>query len=274
MNAAIGSSLSLSLVSEIGDDCGAAAQLASIIAERPNGTIDAASVPTMPRSTFAKVTTDFVRRGWLTPLSAGWRVGPAIIPHAVGSFLEGAAAMRVHNAANETSTPVVTMPPPPSAIATALSQTGLAYASLVSTEEALESVADRAVGTFTIMTPFLNHEGLRFVLSLFDRTRATNRRLIVRRAGEATIVVRSNASKLASLGVEAFDYTVDTADGFETFHAKVALADSEFAYVGSANMTVFARQSMDLGFLVEGRSARVVANVLRAVTKVATRMPI
>lgn len=92
----------------------------------------------------------------------------------------------------------------------------------------------------------------------------------MRRAGEAAIMVRSNAPKLAR-GVEALDYTVDTADGFETFHAKVALVDSEFAYVGSANMTVFASSSMDLGFLVAGRSARVVANVLRAVTKIATR---
>jgi hypothetical protein len=71
-----------------------------------------------------------------------------------------------------------------------------------------------------------------------------------------------------SLGVEALDYTVDAGDGFETFHAKVALADNELAYVGSANMTVFARPSMDLGFLVEGRSARVISNVLRAVVKI------
>jgi hypothetical protein len=78
------------------------------------------------------------------------------------------------------------------------------------------------------------------------------------------------SAQLTGLGVEAFDYTVDASDGFETFHAKVALADNQLAYVGSANMTVFARQSMDLGFLVEGRSARVVANVLRAVVRIST----
>jgi phosphatidylserine/phosphatidylglycerophosphate/cardiolipin synthase-like enzyme len=36
-----------------------------------------------------------------------------------------------------------------------------------------------------------------------------------------------------------------------SFNAKVALADSELAYVGSANMTMFARHSMELGVLVE-----------------------
>lgn len=176
--------------------------------------------------------------------------------------------MRSHCASRETATAIVTMPPPPSAIAAALSQTGLAYASLVSTKDALQTVADMAVDTFTIMTPFLNPEGLQFVQTLFARTRAANRRLVVRRAGDATRIVLDDAARLLSLGVEALDYTVDAGDGFETFHAKVALADNELAYVGSANMTVFARPSMDLGFLVEGRSARVISNVLRAVVKI------
>lgn len=156
------------------------------------------------------------------------------------------------------------MPPPPSAIAVALSQTGLAHASLVSTKDALQTVADRAVDAFTIMTPFLNHEGLQFVETLFARTRACNKRLVVRRAGDATRVVVDDAARLSALGVKAYDYTIEADGGFETFHAKV----NELAYVGSANMTVFARHSMDLGFLVEGRSARVVANVLRAVLKI------
>jgi hypothetical protein len=58
------------------------------------------------------------------------------------------------------------------------------------------------------------------------------------------------------------------------FHAKVALADSDLAYVGSANMTMFSRHSMELGVLVEGRAARVVANVVRAVTKVSHPIPL
>jgi hypothetical protein len=234
--------------------------------------IDGASLPLMPRATLARVAADFARRGWLSPIASGWRTGPTSLPHAVIPFLEGAAAMRSHYASRETATAIVTMPPPPSAIAAALSQTGLAYASLVSTKDALQTVADKAVDTFTIMTPFLNPEGLQLVQELFARTRAPNRRLVVRRAGDATRIVLGDAARLTALGVDAFDYTLEAGDGFETFHAKVALADNELAYVGSANMTVFARQSMDLGFLVEGRSARVVANVLRAVVKISAPM--
>lgn len=266
----IGSSLSRSLVTELGDDCAAAAQLAATIADRNGGTIDGASLPAMPRVTLARVASDFVHRGWLSPIASGWRAGPTALPNGVVPFLEGAAAMRAHDEGRETATAIVTMPPPPSAIALALSQTGMAYASLVSTKDALETVADKAGDTFTIMTPFLNPEGLRLVQQLFARTRAPNRKLIVRRAGDATRIVMNDAAQLTALGVEAFDYTIDAGDGFETFHAKVALADNQLAYVGSANMTVFARHSMDLGFLVEGRSARVVANVLRAVVRIST----
>lgn len=272
MNATIGSSLSRSLVSELGDDCAAAAQLAAAIADRPAGTIDNASLGFMPRTTMSRVAADFVRRGWLTPSDSGWRTGPAPLPRAVVSFLEGAAAMRSHDAFRETATAIVTMPPPPSAIAAALGQTGMAYASLVSTNEALQTVADKAIDTFTIMTPFLNQEGLEFAQQLFARTRAPKRRLIVRTPGDATRIVLNNAVTLARLGIEAFDYTIEAAEGYETFHAKVALADNELAYAGSANITVFARHSMDLGFLVEGRSARVVANVVRAVIKIASRV--
>jgi hypothetical protein len=94
----------------------------------------------------------------------------------------------------------------------------MAYASLVSTKDALDTVADAAVDTFIIMIPSLNPEGLNLVQQLFARTRAPNRRLIVPRAGDATRIVPDDAAQLA-LGVEAFDYTIDASDGFETFHA-------------------------------------------------------
>jgi len=76
MNATIGSSLSRSLVAELGDDCAMAAQLAAAMADRaPAGTIDASSLPSMPRPTLARIAADFVRRGWLTPIASGWRIG-------------------------------------------------------------------------------------------------------------------------------------------------------------------------------------------------------
>jgi hypothetical protein len=112
MNATIGSSLSRSLVAELGDDCAMAAQLAAAMADRsPAGTIDASSLPSMPRPTLARIAADFVRRGWLTPIASGWRIGPGSLPPAVIPFLDGAAAMRSQIASRETATAIVTMPP-------------------------------------------------------------------------------------------------------------------------------------------------------------------
>lgn len=274
MTSALGASLSRSLVVSLRSDCAVAADFARLIVDRPGGTIDADSVTFASRPALVRVASDFVRRQWLTDVTDGWRVGPLPIPGGVVPFLEGAAAMRANNPDEETSVAVVTMPPAPSAIAAALPTSGLAYASLLSTRDALQTVAEKAVDSLTVMTPFLNTDGLSFVLSLFELTRAKTRNLIVRQMGEAKRTVIDNAAEVAASGISCFDYTVNSPDGFETFHAKVALADSALAYVGSANMTMFSRHSMELGILVEGRGARVIANVVRAVTKIAHPIPL
>jgi hypothetical protein len=274
MNSALGASLSRSLVVSLAADCAVAADLARLVADRAGGTIDADSVTFASRPALVRVAADFVGRRWLTAVPNGWRVGPLWVPDGVVPFLEGAAAMRANNPDEETSTAVVTMPPAPSAIAAALPTSGMAYASLLSTRDALQTVAEKAVDSLTVMTPFLNRDGLSFVLSLFELTRARTRNLIVRQMGEARRTVVDHAAEVAASGISCFDYTIDAPGGFETFHAKVALADSGLAYVGSANMTMFSRHSMELGILVEGRAARVVANVVRAVTKVAHPIPL
>jgi hypothetical protein len=274
MNSVLGASLSRSLVVSLRSDCTVAADLARLVADRPGGTIDSDSVTFASRAALVRVTADFVGRRWLTAAPNGWRVGPLPVPNGVVPFLQGAAAMRANNPDEETSTAVVTMPPAPSAIAAALPTSGLAYASLLSTRDAWQTVAEKAADSLTFMTPFLNTDGLSFVLSLFELTRAKTRNLIVRQMGEAKRTVIDNAADVAAAGISCFDYTVDSLDGFETFHAKVALADNGLAYVGSANMTMFSRHSMELGILVEGRAARVVANVVRAVTKVARPIPL
>jgi phosphatidylserine/phosphatidylglycerophosphate/cardiolipin synthase-like enzyme len=188
--------------------------------------------------------------------------------------LEGAAAMREAIPNSGMATAVVTLPPSPSSIGGALPQTGMSYASLVSTAEALERVADFAINRLTIMTPFLNRDGLTFVVSLFKRTRAPAKRLVVRRAGGALSTAIAQSSLIEEAGVSVFDYTIPMPGGFETFHAKIVLADNDLAYVGSANMTVFARHSMELGVLMDGRGAQVVANVVRAVERVASRVAV
>ncbi len=56
----------------------------------------------------------------------------------------------------------------------------------------------------------------------------------------------------------------------ETFHAKILLADSDHAYIGSANMNRWSRDvSMECGVIVSGPCVRPVATLVDAMISVA-----
>lgn len=267
--AAIGVDLARSLVLGLGADCPTAAALARVMEGRQGNAVDVHSLADWPTGSILRVAADFVTRGWLSRTEAGWLVGPRQIPSGLTSFLDGASAMRAIMPDGSMATAVVTMPPSPSAIWEVLPATGLAYAALVSTKDTFEKLADAAANSFTIMTPFLNDEGLVIALDLFRRTRAHRRCLIFRRAGSARAAVDRAWANLRQQNVEVLNYTLPVEGGYETFHAKILLADQDLAYVGSANMTAFARHSMELGILTDGRAARVVASIVRGVERIA-----
>lgn len=266
----IGDGLARSLIETLGANCAIAAGLARALAMRGEGaTVDRQSLPFSPPASLNVVMDDFCARRWITRESNGWRIGPMSIPAGLASFLEGAATMHSALADRCNAQAVITLPPSPSFIERALPSTGFSYASLLSTTDAWRKVADKAVNTLTMMTPFLNEDGLKFATATAKRSRAKVRRLIIRQRGGARDVAVAGAGLLSDAGLEVLLYDPPDGSGYETFHAKVALADAELAYVGSANFTVFARHSVDLGLLVDGKAARVIASVVSAVERVA-----
>jgi phosphatidylserine/phosphatidylglycerophosphate/cardiolipin synthase-like enzyme len=67
-----------------------------------------------------------------------------------------------------------------------------------------------------------------------------------------------------------YNYSIPRDEGQkrETFHAKIILADSDVAYVGSANLTAASREySMEMGVVLRGKAAREVAIVIDAVLR-------
>ena len=270
--APIGADLARSLVLGLGADCPTAAALARLMAGRPGYAVDVHNLADWPAASIQRVTADFVARGWLSSTDATWQIGPGQIPLGLASFLEGAAAARAIAPDEGMATTVVTMPLSPSAIGAALPTTGLAYAALIPTKETFEKLADAAASNFTIMTPFLNDEGLSIALDLFHRTRARRRQLITRSSGSTRAALDRGWNDLVHLSVNVLNYKLPVAGGYETFHAKILLADQDLAYVGSANMTAFARHSMELGILIDGRAARVVASIVRGVERIATQL--
>lgn len=128
------------------------------------------------------------------------------------------------------------------------------------------------------MTPFLDVVGANWVLSLFRRTApGVKRQLILRYLGMPShpsypTGYDAIAFELANLGVKVFDYALEKMDapGYDTFHAKVVLADRDTAYVGSSNMNKSSKErSMEMGLVVEGRAAQQISRVLDSIMQIA-----
>lgn len=179
-NGGIGEAMAKSLVACLGTDCSAAAALAAAADLRRGDTLDEGSLRGVPLGSLRRAVADFERRGWLVNQGAAWHVPATGMPGTAPAFLAGMAAMRGPAADEEAALTAVTLPLPPSAVAAALPATGLSYASLVSTDDAMARVASAASMRLTVMTPFLNKGGLDFAISLFERSVAVTRTLVVR----------------------------------------------------------------------------------------------
>lgn len=264
----IGVSLARSLVEALGSDCAAGAVLAArfegaIQSIRRGTSIDGVSPASIDRAA-----RDFARRGWLEADGDGWRRSAAPFPPGLGTFLLGAEAMRSTRVPDAETLAVVTLPEAPSAIARILPTEGPIHASIGRTEDSLNEIARAAVTSLTVMSPFVNREGGEFTQQLFDNCSAPRRTLITRRAGATRLALEPLLPEMASKGITVLDYLLPAEGGFETFHAKIVIADGDQAYVGSANMTRYARHSMELGVIVKGRAARAVAALVRAVERI------
>lgn len=195
-------------------------------------------------------------------------------------WLEGATLnlADVHSPKDDVSV-VLTKPPSPSRLETLLGELGYRAVLLENTGEVFSNIASGAQERLLVMTPFIDALGAQTLLELFKRASPTvAKQLIIRgQGGMAPPALHEIWPTLQVLGVEPFNYWLPKRrKGFyERFHAKVVLADSSRCYVGSANMTnaSFA-YSVELGFLVEGASARTVGWLCDAIRYVSTRVVI
>lgn len=192
-------------------------------------------------------------------------------------WLEGAALYLadVHSPKDDVSV-VLTKPPSPSRLETLLGELGHRAVLLENTGEVFSNIASGAQERLLVMTPFVDALGAQTLLELFKAAPPTVAKQLVFRGqdGKAPLGLLEIWPALQALGVEAFNYWLpkERKGFYETFHAKVVLADSSRCYVGSANMTnaSFA-YSVELGFLVEGASARTVGWVCDAIREVSSR---
>lgn len=267
-NNALGIDVGRSLIVALGQDCGTAAALAERLEQGAQSVTTTSLVGRFSAASVERVARNFESRGWLVKDGALWRTTQMPLPKGLSSFLTGAAEMRVYALAEAAPVAVVTLPGLPSRLTQVLPIEGPVHASMESTDDEITRIARSAVSSITIMSPFVNREGAEFAMRVFDQSQAKDKTLITRLAGKTGHVVRPLLDAMERRGIRVLDYFIPAGEGYETFHAKVVIADGDLAYVGSANMTMYSRHSMELGIIVKGKAAHAVAALVRSVQRI------
>lgn len=170
---------------------------------------------------------------------------------------------------------VLTKPPHPSQLTQALDRMLLGTWGLLNTREVLPSIAEKANVRLAVMTPFLDEMGGQILLTMFSNAKHSIRKQLILRMspdGLPPSGYTAVAHGLMALGVETYNFRLEKEEisSTETFHAKLVLADSDTAYVGSSNMNKWSFQySLEVGLMVSGRAAKRIGQIVDAVISVA-----
>ena len=184
---------------------------------------------------------------------------------------------RVHRD-QTTAEVVLTRPAHPSKLEEAMREFGYVTGHVEHTSEAFSDLALSANKSLVVMTPFLDRHGGEWLGRLLRQTKPTvHKSLILRYLRNPSQDAYPDGidairQTIAELDVELFDYAIPrTAGGFETFHAKVIIADGNYAYVGSANLNRASLEySMELGVLLRGEAALRIAQIVDAIKRACT----
>ena len=171
---------------------------------------------------------------------------------------------------------VLTPPGKPSQLGDALRMRGRVEADLEHTEAIMRHLAAQAVTRFVVLSPFIDAGGMNNLVGLFTATRSNVQRVLVTRFpnGEMPPSLHSAYPTLVALGVNVHNYWLQRAGGgYETFHAKLLLADASMAYLGSANMTQASLSlSMELGTFLQGNSVATLGRIVDTILSIAPRL--
>jgi len=194
----------------------------------------------------------------------------------MATALEAVALYRSEVHADADSVQVALTPPgKPSRLTDALRSRGWIEAELEHTEPLLRHLAATATHRFVVMSPFLDAGGVENLLSLFAATRGGVSRMLIARChdGVLTPALQAALPTLRGMEVAIHNYWLPRPGGYETFHAKVIVADDQRAYLGSANMTQASLWvSMELGAFLKGSSVKTLASILDSILVIAPRI--
>lgn len=187
--------------------------------------------------------------------------------------LEGIAMYLEQIHADKTEVDVVlTLPEKPSQLESALLERGHVGSVVEFTDAIFAHIASMATEKFVVMMPFIDETGMANLMDAWERAREGVECILITRhnAENSVKTITENQAKLNGMGVKIFSYWLQKGAKYETFHAKVLLADRNLAYVGSANATKASLElSMELGVMLKGKSAKTVSEIADAILQIA-----
>lgn len=256
-----------------------AALVITVLAERPSmaGESDLAlSAAAGTGAAVASATTRIlVSWGWIKEAVDSPR-RTAVPPQrllALSNRLRGIADVAAMDAGPPIVEAVVTLPSMGGALRSVLGESLDAH----TTRDGFGHVAASAKRRLVFLVPFVDAVGSEALLRMLATTPATEKLVVVRPDSRGTRWHIPHMLALTSVGARVVEYWRAPPPGSphdarpETFHAKIALADCELAYVGSSNLMVSSLDgSLECGVLVRGEPARVVGTLIDAVLAVSS----
>lgn len=184
------------------------------------------------------------------------------------ALLRGAVYARYRHKDRNSVEITLSTPAHPSRLVELLSPQTFSWSGLYHTTDSLAALVQAAQQRFVIASPYVDEEGLRWVEALCRHSRVGVKRTLLVRGidDESVCALQRWSERLAGLNVTVVQYCIPrSGSGYESFHAKMLLADSDSAYIGSANMNRPSRgYSLECGVVVRGPGARPVATLIEA----------
>lgn len=255
----------------MGDRIDLASRVVDIISEWPTGNTQRLEESGLERRDLPaarEIVEILVAHGVLLGSSASWERNSSACTPSLAAALQGAAISRRVTQDKERPIVAATMPLGVGALGAILPNLGLQHSILETTDIVFTEIAHSAQTDFTIFAPFLNEEGVLWIRDLLIASPATDRCLIVRDWSRARLPLAPIMDELSAHKVRIFDYFLQHEDGYETFHAKILVADDTRAYVGSANFLRFRKNSLELGVMVKGHTARTIRFISDAMKEI------
>jgi hypothetical protein len=187
--------------------------------------------------------------------------------------LQGLADATTMDAGPPMVEPVVTLPFGQTLLRTVLGERLDAHA----TRDGFAHVAACARARLVFLVPFMDTMGADVLVRMLAATPAIERVVVVRPDSRGVRWYPPHLPALHSVGTRVVEYWHPPSRGApqdvraETFHAKLALADRDLAYVGSSNMMMSSLDgSLECGVLVRSGPARVFGTLVDAVLAIST----